>query len=60
MRINDAAMIYARGSASDFDEWKSEYENPGWGAEELTPLMQKVSSYFLLGILVPISAVFSS
>ncbi|TFK99384.1 alcohol oxidase-like protein [Pterulicium gracile] len=39
------SMIYARGSASDFDEWKSEYENPGWGAEELTPLMQKLETY---------------
>lgn len=37
-------MIYARASASDFDEWKNVHKNPGWGAEELTPLMEKVSN----------------
>ena len=39
------SMIYARGSASDFDEWKNVFENPGWGAEELTPLMKKLETY---------------
>lgn len=39
------SMIYARGSASDFDEWKNAYENPGWGADDLIPLMEKLETY---------------
>ncbi|TFL02853.1 hypothetical protein BDV98DRAFT_655093 [Pterulicium gracile] len=39
------SMIYARGSASDFDEWKNVYQNPGWGASDLKPLMEKLETY---------------
>ncbi|KAG8710004.1 hypothetical protein FRC09_000359 [Ceratobasidium sp. 395] len=31
-------MMYARASASDFDDWKT----PGWGSKDLIPLLQKV------------------
>ena len=36
-------MQYARASASDYDDWKTVHENPGWGSDELVPLLRKVS-----------------
>ena len=36
-------MQYARASASDYDDWKIIHENPGWGSDELVPLLRKVS-----------------
>ncbi|TFK97977.1 GMC oxidoreductase-domain-containing protein [Pterulicium gracile] len=39
------SMIYARASASDFDEWKNVHQNPGWGASDLAPLMRKLETY---------------
>lgn len=36
-------VLYNRPSASDFDDWASEYDNPGWSSKELVPLLQKVS-----------------
>jgi alcohol oxidase len=39
------SMIYARGAASDFDEWKDFYKNEGWGAQELLPLMRKLETW---------------
>jgi alcohol oxidase len=36
--------MYTRGSASDYDDWKNVYGNQGWGAEDLIPLFQKVTS----------------
>lgn len=35
-------MMYTRASASDYDAWKTEYENPGWGSDDLIPLLRKV------------------
>lgn len=35
-------MMYTRASASDYDDWKTVYENPGWGSHDLIPLLRKV------------------
>ena len=35
-------MIYMRPSASDFDDWETVYNNPGWGSRDLIPLLRKV------------------
>ena len=35
-------MMYTRASASDYDDWKTVYENPGWGSNDLIPLLRKV------------------
>lgn len=35
-------MMYTRASASDYDDWKNVYNNPGWGANDLIPLLQQV------------------
>jgi len=35
-------MMYTRASASDYDDWKTMYENPGWGSDDLIPLLKKV------------------
>ena len=35
-------MMYTRASASDYDDWKTVYENPGWGSDDLIPLLRKV------------------
>src|SRR5260221_12449096 len=35
-------MMYTRASASDYDDWKTVHENPGWGSEDLIPLLKKV------------------
>ena len=35
-------MMYTRASASDYDDWKNVHENPGWGSDELIPLLKKV------------------
>ncbi|TRM70282.1 alcohol oxidase-like protein [Schizophyllum amplum] len=37
--------MYARPSASDFDDWKNIYENAGWGSADLTPLFSKMETY---------------
>ena len=36
------ALMYNRASASDYDDWEIEHNNPGWGSEEIIPLLQKV------------------
>lgn len=35
-------MMYTRASASDYDDWEKVHENPGWGSNELIPLLRKV------------------
>jgi alcohol oxidase len=45
-------MMYTRASASDYDEWEKVYENPGWGPNELIPLLKKVYASIF-----PVSAV---
>jgi len=34
--------MYTRASASDYDDWKRVHGNPGWGSEDLIPLLKKV------------------
>ena len=36
-------MMYTRASASDYDDWEREYQNPGWGSKDLIPLLAKVN-----------------
>jgi alcohol oxidase len=42
MCSNLLVMMYTRASASDYDEWKTKYQNPGWGSNDLIPLLRKV------------------
>ncbi|KAJ7881580.1 GMC oxidoreductase-domain-containing protein [Mycena olivaceomarginata] len=37
-------MMYARASASDYDDWEK-LGNPGWGSADLIPLAQKHETY---------------
>ncbi|KAJ7187780.1 GMC oxidoreductase-domain-containing protein [Mycena filopes] len=38
-------MLYNRASASDYDDWEVEYQNPGWSSKVLIPLLQKAETY---------------
>ncbi|EIW82898.1 FAD/NAD(P)-binding domain-containing protein, partial [Coniophora puteana RWD-64-598 SS2] len=38
-------MMYTRACASDYDDWKTKYKNPGWGANDLIPLLCKTETY---------------
>ncbi|KAI9453455.1 alcohol oxidase-like protein [Lactarius psammicola] len=38
-------MIYMRPSASDYDDWETVYQNPGWGSKDLIPLLRKIETY---------------
>ncbi|KAI0247173.1 alcohol oxidase-like protein [Lactifluus subvellereus] len=38
-------MMYNRASASDYDDWETEYQNPGWGSYDLIPLLKKTETY---------------
>jgi alcohol oxidase len=40
--------MYTRASASDYDDWKTVYENPGWGSKDLIPLLKKVCALCLI------------
>ncbi|KAH9046727.1 alcohol oxidase-like protein [Lactarius hengduanensis] len=42
-------MMYTRPSASDFDDWKTVYQNPGWGSKDLIPLLKKIETYQVPG-----------
>ncbi|KAH9054564.1 alcohol oxidase-like protein [Lactarius deliciosus] len=42
-------MVYARPSASDYDNWETVYQNPGWGSKDLTPLLRKTETYQVPG-----------
>ncbi|KAI0066445.1 alcohol oxidase-like protein [Artomyces pyxidatus] len=37
--------MYTRASRSDYDEWETEYSNPGWGSADLLPLLKKTETY---------------
>jgi alcohol oxidase len=34
--------MYTRASASDYDDWENVHKNPGWGSNDLIPLLKKV------------------
>jgi len=38
-------MMYTRAAASDYDDWATVYNNPGWGSKELIPLLQKAETF---------------
>ncbi|KAI0337230.1 alcohol oxidase [Trametopsis cervina] len=38
-------MMYTRAAASDYDEWQATFKNPGWGSEDIIPLLKKTESY---------------
>ncbi|KAL4260481.1 GMC oxidoreductase family protein, partial [Pleurotus pulmonarius] len=38
-------VLYNRPSASDFDDWATVYDNPGWSSKDMIPLLQKVETY---------------
>jgi len=38
------AMIYVRGAAADFDDWKNA-GNPGWGAADVLPIFKALETY---------------
>ncbi|KAF8462186.1 alcohol oxidase-like protein, partial [Russula ochroleuca] len=42
-------LVYTRASASDYDDWKTVYENPGWGSNDLIPLLRKTETYQVSG-----------
>jgi alcohol oxidase len=44
-------MMYTRASASDYDDWEKVHENPGWGSNDLIPLLRKVFTHIGLALL---------
>jgi len=40
------AMVYMRGQARDYDQWKS-LGNPGWGWDEVLPVFRRSEDYHL-------------
>ncbi|KAF8262160.1 GMC oxidoreductase-domain-containing protein [Lactarius quietus] len=42
-------MMYARPSASDYDDWERVHQNPGWGSKDLIPLLRKIETYQVPG-----------
>ncbi|KAJ3987018.1 GMC oxidoreductase-domain-containing protein [Lentinula detonsa] len=37
--------MYTRASASDYDDWETQFKNPGWGSQYLLPLLRKTETY---------------
>ena len=44
MALMILVMMYTRAAASDYDDWEKIYKNPGWGSQDLIPLVQKVQT----------------
>ncbi|TFY62495.1 hypothetical protein EVG20_g6684 [Dentipellis fragilis] len=38
-------LVYTRPSASDYDAWETTYNNPGWGSNDLLPLLKKTETF---------------
>ncbi|KXN88650.1 Alcohol oxidase [Leucoagaricus sp. SymC.cos] len=38
-------LMYNRASASDYDDWEIEHDNPGWGSKDIIPLLCKAETY---------------
>lgn len=36
-----------RFEASDYDDWETNCDNPGWGSKDLVPLLRKVRKSML-------------
>ncbi|THH31707.1 hypothetical protein EUX98_g2453 [Antrodiella citrinella] len=37
--------MYNRAAASEFNDWESKFNNPGWGSQDLIPLLKKTETY---------------
>ena len=37
-----SVMMYTRAAASDYDDWEKKFGNPGWGSNDIVPLLKKV------------------
>ncbi|KIK54916.1 hypothetical protein GYMLUDRAFT_48302 [Collybiopsis luxurians FD-317 M1] len=37
--------MYTRGSKSDYDAWRDEFHNTGWGFDDLLPLFKKTETF---------------
>ncbi|THV03515.1 alcohol oxidase-like protein [Dendrothele bispora CBS 962.96] len=37
--------VYTRAAASDYDDWATKFNNPGWRFEDLLPLFKKTETY---------------
>ncbi|KAI9432495.1 alcohol oxidase-like protein [Lactarius indigo] len=42
-------MAYVRPSASDYDDWETVHQNPGWGSKDLIPFLRKIETYQVPG-----------
>ncbi|KAG8213775.1 GMC oxidoreductase-domain-containing protein [Butyriboletus roseoflavus] len=42
-------LMYTRAAASDYDDWETIYNNPGWGSKNLLPLLRKTETYQVKG-----------
>ncbi|KAF8997719.1 GMC oxidoreductase-domain-containing protein [Cyathus striatus] len=38
-------LMYNRAAASDFNDWETKFENPGWSSKDLIPLLRKTETY---------------
>ncbi|KAJ7035908.1 alcohol oxidase [Mycena alexandri] len=38
-------MLYNRASASDYDDWDTEFNNTGWSSKTLIPLLEQAETY---------------
>ena len=39
-------MCYTQPAASDYDDWATVHNNPGWSFKDLLPLIQKVRNVY--------------
>ncbi|TCD66633.1 hypothetical protein EIP91_001100 [Steccherinum ochraceum] len=37
--------VYNRGAPSEYDEWETTFQNPGWGSKDILPLLQKMETF---------------
>ncbi|KAJ8508104.1 hypothetical protein ONZ45_g9584 [Pleurotus djamor] len=37
--------VYTRPSASDYDDWEVEFNNPGWGSKQIIPLLKDLEKF---------------
>ncbi|KAH8102677.1 alcohol oxidase [Cristinia sonorae] len=38
-------VMYNRGVPSEYDDWETKFQNPGWGSKDFVPLMNKSETY---------------
>ncbi|THH28111.1 hypothetical protein EUX98_g6078 [Antrodiella citrinella] len=43
--VNFVIYNLNRAPASDFNDWETQYNNPGWSYKDLIPLMRKAETY---------------